>query len=65
MNQPDEKQMSTKGEPSAKASEESCTGAPLGPNAAAKEAPKGTAPMASFEDFNLDDIEVVESKVFA
>lgn len=64
MNQPNEN-VGAKGESTAKETEESCTRAPLGPTSAAKEAPQGTAPTASFEDFNLDDIEVIESKVFA
>ncbi|XYI03923.1 TglA family RiPP precursor [Sorangium sp. So ce1128] len=45
--------------------QESCTGAPKGPPPTAKDETLQKAAGASFEDFDLDDIEVLESKVFA
>ncbi|WP_437494254.1 TglA family RiPP precursor [Sorangium sp. So ce1014] len=47
------------------AAQESCTEALKGPAAAAKDEAAQKPVAASFEDFDLDDIEVLESKVFA
>ncbi|WP_438030848.1 3-thiaglutamate biosynthesis pearlin carrier peptide TglA [Sorangium sp. So ce233] len=45
--------------------QESCSEARKGPPSAAKDETLQKPAGASFEDFDLDDIEVLESKVFA